>query len=462
MDSVFAPQEHGRPLRILERTAWPSWWAELPDPARGWLAAVLGGSEPQSGQPYAYPDRDGLPAAVAVFDRPPGIWDLAALRGRLPPLDWSPQDHSGLVDTDDLALGWALDSYRFTAGRRPDGERHPRICVRPSKRVRLLADAIFLARDLVNTPANRMGPDELEAAAADLASRFGATLQVLRGEELLRANYPAIHAVGRASAREPRLLDLRWGEEGLLRLTLVGKGVCFDTGGLDLKPAHAMALMKKDMGGAAVALGLARAVMAAELPLRLRVLIPAVENAVSGSAFRPGDVLETRSGLTVEIGNTDAEGRLVLADALTEAGAERPALLIDLATLTGAARIALGPDLPALFTPEDALARQLVELGARLDEPLWQLPLHAPYARYLESRIADLDNAGRSRHAGAITAALFLRRFVEEGQLWAHLDIYAWNEEDRPGRPRGGEASALRPLFAWIEKRFGQRPEGGE
>ena len=312
-----------------------------------------------------------------------------------------------------------------------------------------------------NTPANHMGPAELEAAARDLACRFSAELLVLRGDELLRANYPAIHAVGRASPREPRLLDLRWGPPDAPRLTLVGKGVCFDTGGLDLKPASAMALMKKDMGGAAVAFGLAAAIMAAELPVRLRVLVPAVENAVSGVAFRPGDVLRTRKGLTVEVGNTDAEGRLVLADALAEASSERPELLIDLATLTGAARVALGPDIPALFSSHDEPARELVALGEELGEPLWRLPLHAPYGRFLESRIADIDNAGRSRHAGAITAALFLRRFVADEVPWLHLDIYAWNEEDRPGRPRGGEASALRPLFAWIERRFGRRPEKG-
>ena len=307
----------------------------------------------------------------------------------------------------------------------------------------------------LNTPAADLGPVELAEAAAAVAVRFGAEFGTIEGKALLDQNYPAVYAVGQASARPPRLIDLTWGEAGAPKLTLVGKGVCFDTGGLDLKTSSGMLLMKKDMGGAAVTLALAQVVMAlALLPVRLRLLIGAVENSVSGSSFRPGDVLRTRKGLTVEIGNTDAEGRLVLADLLAEADSERPALLIDCATLTGAARVALGPDLPALFTPDDALAQDLLAAGRSAFEPLWRLPLHGPYRDLIDSPIADLNNAGKAGTAGAITAALFLERFVTDTPTWAHLDIYAWNGESRPGRPKGGEATGLRALLGAIETRF--------
>ncbi|HET6469378.1 MAG TPA: leucyl aminopeptidase family protein, partial [Geminicoccaceae bacterium] len=281
-----------------------------------------------------------------------------------------------------------------------------------------------------------------------------ASFQAIVGDALLAENYPLIHAVGRASARAPRLVELEWGEADAPKLTLVGKGVCFDTGGLDIKPSAGMLNMKKDMGGAALMLALARAVMASGLRVRLRLLIPAVENSVGSRAFRPLDVIRSRKGLTVEIGNTDAEGRLVLADALAEADRERPALLLDAATLTGAARVALGPDIPALFTPDDALAGEFSAAAERADDPLWRLPLHAPYRQMLKSPVADINNAGSKPFAGAITAALFLKDFVGETTAWAHLDVFAWNDEERPGRPRGGEATALRALFALLEQRF--------
>jgi len=287
-----------------------------------------------------------------------------------------------------------------------------------------------------------------------VAARFGAKFRTIEGEALLAENYPAIHAVGRASAQAPRLVELNWGEAGAPKVTLIGKGVCFDTGGLDLKTSQNMLLMKKDMGGAAVTLGLAQAIMALDVPVRLRLLIGAVENSVSGSAFRPGDVLQTRKGLTVEVGNTDAEGRLVLADLLAEADRERPELMIDCATLTGAARVALGPDLPALFTPDDQLADDLLAAGRAAFDPLWRLPLHAPYREMLDSGVADLNNVSSGGFAGAVTAALFLREFVAETTAWAHLDLFAWNPKDRPGRPKGGEATALRALLALILGRF--------
>ncbi|MCF8499811.1 MAG: leucyl aminopeptidase family protein [Rhodospirillum sp.] len=310
-------------------------------------------------------------------------------------------------------------------------------------------------RDLVNTPAEDMGPAELADAANVLALRHGARFEVTVGEGLLRANYPLIHAVGRASNRDPRLIDMTWGDPKHPMVTLVGKGVCFDSGGLDIKPSAGMRLMKKDMGGAAHVLGLASMVMDQGLPVRLRVLIPAVDNAIDGSAFRPGDVLRSRKGLSVEIGNTDAEGRLVLADALTEACTDSPQLLIDCATLTGAARVALGPDIPALFTDDDRLADRLAAQAKRLRDPLWRLPLWPAYRRMIDSKIADINNAGDSPFAGSITAALFLKDFVSPGVTWAHLDLFAWRPGPRPGQSEGGAAQALRALHGLIVEKFG-------
>jgi leucyl aminopeptidase len=319
-----------------------------------------------------------------------------------------------------------------------------------------LVSAIGLARDLVNTPANDLGPEELSNVAAGLAQKHGADFRVVIGDDLLDENYPTIHAVGRAAAphRQPRLIDLRWGEPTDPKLTLVGKGVCFDSGGLDLKPASGMKIMKKDMGGAAVALGLADAIMDAKLPVRLRLLIPAVENAVSADAFRPLDIIKTRAGLTVEIGNTDAEGRLILCDALAEAETEKPDLLLDFATLTGAARTALGPELPALFSRHDDLADTLFNAGREQQDPMWRLPLWAPYRKMLDSKIADINNASDSPFAGAITAALFLADFVSAETRWAHFDLYAWNPSAKPGRPEGGEAMVLRAAYAAISQLF--------
>jgi leucyl aminopeptidase len=317
-----------------------------------------------------------------------------------------------------------------------------------------IAKAIHLARDLINTPASDLGPAELAETIQAVAEGFGADCRTIVGDDLIAQNYPTIFAVGQASPRAPRMIDLSWGEAGAPRVTLVGKGVCFDTGGLDLKNSAGMLLMKKDMGGAAVMLGVAQAVMASNLPVRLRLLVGAVDNSVSGNAFRPGDVIRTRKGLTVEIGNTDAEGRLVLSDLLAEADREKPDLLIDCATLTGAARVALGPDLPAVFTPDDQLADDLLAAGAAAFDPLWRLPLYRPYREMIDSPIADINNAGAGGFAGAITAALFLQAFVEQTRAWAHVDLYAWNPKDRPGRPKGGEATALRALFAAVERRF--------
>jgi len=312
-----------------------------------------------------------------------------------------------------------------------------------------------MARDLIDTPAADLGPAELEDAAQTVAKQGGADVRVTRGDALDR-DYPMIAAVGRAASREraPRLIELEWGEESHPRIAVIGKGVCFDSGGLDIKPSSAMLLMKKDMGGAAHALALAKLIMASRLPVRLHMLIPAVENAVSAEAFRPGDVLRSRKGISVEIGNTDAEGRLILADALARAIEERPALVVDFATLTGAARVALGPDLPALFANDDALADEIGEAARRVNDPVWRLPLWPEYAELLKSGVADINNASESGFAGAITAALFLQKFVPDGTPWAHLDTFAWRPTARPGRPKGGDALGLRAIFAMLQRKF--------
>jgi leucyl aminopeptidase len=322
-------------------------------------------------------------------------------------------------------------------------------------RVERLAAAVFLARDLANTPAGDLGPEELASEAVRVAKAAGGRHRVIVGDDLLAENYPTIHAVGRASARPPRLVDIVWGDPAAPKVTLVGKGVCFDSGGLDLKTASGMRLMKKDMAGAAIVLGLAQAIMDAGLPVRLRVLLPCVENAVSGNAMRPLDIVRTRKGLTVEIGNTDAEGRLILCDALAEASTEKPELLLDMATLTGAARVALGPELAALFCNDEGLAQGLLEAAEAEEDPMWRMPLWRPYRKMIDSKIADINNVSESPHAGAVIAALYLQEFVDPQIPWAHLDVMAWNPQSRPGRPEGAEATALRALYAHIAQRFG-------
>jgi leucyl aminopeptidase len=363
-------------------------------------------------------------------------------------------------DPELAALAFLLGSYRFDRYRSRPAARSVRLGTPAGvdrARVLRMAEAVALGRDLVNTPANDLGPAELDEAVRSLGAAFGATVTSIVGDDLLAQNFPMVHAVGRASSRAPRLIDLAWGDPGHPRVTLVGKGVVFDTGGLNVKPESGMLLMKKDMGGAATSLAAARMIMDARLPVRLRVVIPAVENAISGSAFRPGDVLPSRKGLTVEIGNTDAEGRLILADALALADEEAPELLLDFATLTGAARVALGPDLPPLFTDDDALAADLDALGRKVNDPVWRLPLWRPYDGMLESRIADVSHIGNSPFAGSVTAALFLRRFVEKARAWAHFDIFAWVPTAKHGRPFGGEPQAARLVYALLEQRYGSR-----
>ena len=347
-----------------------------------------------------------------------------------------------------VALGFALELYKYDPFR-PIKTKDVKLVLPKAvdaQKIHSEVDAAFLVRDLINAPANLMGPDELESAASHLAKAHGAKFSTIKGAKLAK-EFPLIHVVGQASPRAPRLIDFTWGNPRHPKVTLVGKGVCFDTGGLDIKPSSGMLLMKKDMGGAATVLGLAQMVMQAKLPLRLRVLIPAVENSIAGSAFRPGDVFKTRNGLTVEIGNTDAEGRLVLCEALAYADEEKPDLLIDMATLTGAARVALGPDLPPFYTDDAKLATRLIHHATASNDPLWQLPLWKAYYAMIETPLADLNNAGQGGFAGSITAALFLKRFVEQAKSYVHFDIFGWTPNAKPGRPKGGEAQALRACF---------------
>lgn len=428
--------------------------ATLPAAAAGHARAC--GFTAEAGSHCLLPDGQGGLAAVLVGvgagDDP---WNLAGLPMSLPAGDYRLDDRGLALPSPQAGLGWALGGYQFSRYKAP--RRAPaRLALAPEAIAALhpMVEAVALVRDLVNTPTEDMGPAQLAAAATSLAERHGARIRVIEGDSLLAENFPAIHAVGRASHRAPRLIELDWGDDGDPRLALVGKGVCFDTGGLDIKPADGMLRMKKDMGGAAHALALAGLVMADALPVRLKLLIPAVENAIGPDAYRPGEVIATRKGLSVEIGNTDAEGRVILSDALAYAAEWQPALLLDFATLTGAARIALGPDLPALFASDEALAADLLAAGLAERDPLWRMPLHAPYAAYLDSPIADLNNAAASKHAGCITAALFLQRFVPEDLPWAHLDVYSWNDSPRPGRPAGGEAQGLRAFHAMLRARF--------
>ncbi len=429
---------------------------DLPARTVEWVEVTEYSAKP--GTVLLLPGCEGEPVGGALVgvEGDEDIWSWGGAALALPPGKYRIDGNSSANSASRAALGWVLGTYAFT--RYKDNGRPARSLVWPKSAdrtyVAAAATATSFVRDLINTPAADMGPADLAQAARELAGEFGADFTVTVGDELIEQNYPAIHAVGRAAAVAPRLIDISWGDPSHPKVTLVGKGVCFDTGGLDLKPSRGMALMKKDMGGAAMVLGLARMIMMTGLPVRLRVLAPAVENSVSGNAMRPRDILRTRKGLTVEIGNTDAEGRLVLADALTEAMADKPDLLLDFATLTGAARGAVGTGIAAMFTPDDNLAEDLYRQGVAEDDPVWRLPLWKPYRRMIDSKVADINNAGDSPHAGAITAALFLAEFVDEGISWAHFDIMAWNPAARPGRPEGGEAMAMRAAFATIKDRY--------
>lgn len=443
------------PIHAVDRASFAAHAAGLDAPARRWLESVGFSGAPDTHA--LLPAADGRVAAVwAGVAGAAHPWALAALPKQLPPGRYHLAAPGLELDAGAAALSWDLGGYVFDLYRARRREAATLVLppTEPARRALVMAAAIAATRDLVNTPAEHMGPAELAEAARLLAKAHGARFSQTVGDKLLTAGFPAIHAVGRAATRAPRLIELTWGSPKHPRLTLVGKGVCFDSGGLDIKSADGMRLMKKDMGGAANALGLAQMIMALELPVRLQLLIPAVENAIAGNAYRPGDVFKTRKGLHIEIGNTDAEGRVILCDALAYGAESQPELMIDLATLTGAARTALGPSLPALFCHRMELARELVDLGLALGDPLWHMPLWRDYHPGIESDIADIVNTGRNAMAGAINAALFLDDFVPAGLDWLHIDLFAWNSSSAPGRPVGGEAQTLRTLLAYLERRF--------
>ncbi len=443
------------PLHAVTSGDLKRWLATRPGRESAWLAGA--GFAAGEGELALVPGANNkVASAVLGLGKGGDPLALAAFAELLPVGVWRLDDVPPSVGGTNAALAWLLGTYKFSRYRK-DKRAHPALVLPETvdgEEVTRIAEAVFLARDLVNTPSNDMGPEELAGAAQKMATQFAAEIAITTGEALLDRNYPLIHAVGRASERAPRLIDMTWGPVGAPAVTLVGKGVCFDSGGLDIKTSAGMLAMKKDMGGAAVVLALAQMVMGANLHLRLRVLIPAVENSISGRAYRPGDVLPSRKGFSIEIGNTDAEGRLVLADALCEADSDGPELLIDVATLTGAARSATGFELPPFFTDDDALAADLTRLATLVHDPLWRLPLWRGYESTLSSPIADLNNNPDYNLAGAITAALFLNRFVTKAKGWIHLDIPAWIDRPRPGRRRGAEANAARALYALLKERY--------
>ncbi len=454
------------PITLLTEKEFDGWLKKQDTLTQNFLKG--NGFKGKAGGMAVIPGKDGSPArVVAALPEKGTMYDIADFSARLPK---EPGEYyiDTKLDPDratEMALGFALGSYKFTAYKSKKDKTEAAKLVWPEKAdqafVESTAKAVFLVRDLVNTPSNDMGPAELAKAGKHLADQFnGASVKVITGKDLLKENYPAIYEVGKGSPREPRLIDIRWGKKDAPKVVLVGKGVCFDTGGLDIKDSSSMLLMKKDMGGAAHVLGLAQMIMDAKLPVNLRVLIPAVENSVDGDAFRPSDIIKSRKGLTIEIGNTDAEGRLILADALTEACREKPDLVIDFATLTGAARTALGPDLPAMFSNDDKIAEALLKSSEKTGDPMWRLPLWGPYASWLDSPVADTNNVGGG-FAGAITAALFLQKFVDEKTPWVHLDTYAWNAGGKPGRPAGGEALGMRAGFDLIQSKFGKKKPTG-
>jgi leucyl aminopeptidase len=456
MNSIFVARgtSDAIPIWFVTMATWPDIRERLDAATKAFAEAA--GFEPKAGRHLLLPGKKGLGGVLFGLESSNDLSDRF-LPGRLAQSlpDGTYRFANEPHNTRLAALAVALGNYRFTRYRKSEAGDIKLDLPQSIDREELdvIVEGVTLARDLINTPANDMGPDELEAAARKLATLHDAKFSAVVGGDLLKENFPLIHAVGRAADRAPRLLDFTWGNDKHPRVTLVGKGVCFDTGGLDIKPDSGMLNMKKDMGGAATALALAHMVMSRKLKVRLRVLIPAVENSIAGGSFRPRDIYTSRKGITVEIGNTDAEGRLVLADALTLADEEEPELIIDFATLTGAARVALGPDLPAFFTDDDALANELMASGAAENDPVWRLPLWRPYESMLESKIADTNNVGGG-HGGAITAALFMRKFVT-AKSWLHFDIFAWTASAKPGRPEGGECQTARALYALLSARYG-------
>jgi leucyl aminopeptidase len=452
-----------RPLWLVPEKDLESWLATQDAATRTWLADLRFRAERHQVACIASTDGGaraavlGLGNVASLDDLEP--WHVAGAPDRLPAGAWAIANALPAGSATAAAVGWAHGSYRFNRYRtKPGVDRAAASLVPPQLAdmayVRRMSASLAMARDMINTPSADLTPERLADEAMSMAHGCGADGRVVSGDALLEG-FPAIHAVGRAAESAPRLIDFSWGDPAAPRVTLVGKGVCFDSGGLDIKPPAGMLLMKKDMGGAACVLALARMIMESALPVRLRVLVPAVENAIAGNAYRPGDVLRTRKGLTVEVGNTDAEGRLVLCDALAAADADEPDLLVDMATLTGAARVALGPELPALFGSKAGTVDALLRHGRALADPLWPMPLWDGYDDEISSKVADINNVSGSTFAGAVIGGLFLRRFVAASRDWLHVDLYAWNAKDRPGRPVGAEPQAVRALFALLVERYG-------
>jgi len=461
MHPIFLPR--GRsvatvPVTFVNAATWRELRETLDSPARAFVDTA--GFEPKAGRHCLLPSAEGgLGGILFALERPDEPNKDLFWPGALPALLPTGAYRFATLPHDArlAALAFALGAYRFARYRKQD-DKELRLELPGNvdgEDLSRIVEGVTLARDLINTPANDMGPAELEAAARALAERHGAKVRTVVGDDLLKENFPLVHAVGRAAARAPRLIDLSWGEASDPKVTLIGKGVCFDSGGLDIKPESGMLNMKKDMGGAACMLALAHMLMARGIKLHLRVIIPAVENAISGASFRPRDVYRSRKGLTVEIGNTDAEGRLILADAIALADEDKPDLIADMATLTGAARVALGTEIPPFYTDDEALAGELSDCARGENDPLWRMPLWRPYEALLESKVADVNNVASGNFGGSITAALFLRRFVTAATAWLHFDIYAWNQTAKPGRPEGGECQAARALYALLVSRYG-------
>jgi len=451
MLNCFATEstQNATPITVLSPQTYPDWLSSQSEMTTSWLVAT--DFKPEAGSVRLIPETNGkIARVICCVAELNNLWGVGHLPFVLP---------EGLYAFDSAetayAIGWGLGSYQFTKYKKP--QRQParlRISSQAISAVSNIVESIYLVRDWINTPTDDMGPTQFAALAEKCANEFDAKLTQIIGEELLQHNYASIYTVGRASDDAPRLLDLHWGDPSHPKITLVGKGVCFDSGGLDIKSSSYMLLMKKDMAGGAHVFGLARMIMQAKLRVRLRVLVPLVENVISGNAYRPGDIIKSRKGITIEVGNTDAEGRVILADALTEAVSEKPDLLIDIATLTGAARVALGTELPAVFSNHDVLVQEVIKQGEKINDPMWRLPLYAMYREYLNSPIADINNNSLEPYAGAITAALFLKEFVPDDVPWLHFDMMAWNLRTRPGRPQGGEAMTLRALFSYLQERF--------